>query len=84
MGDLPSPFHGLGGALMNAGMRLTVDARRCAASGDCVTRLGSHFTWDTEGLATPTGAPLDPSLLTIVRTIVRDCPTQAIDLESDR
>lgn len=69
---------------MTTGQRLTVDSRRCAASGDCVTRLGSHFTWDAEGLATPTGAPLDPTLLTIVRTIVRDCPTQAIHLEPDR
>lgn len=68
---------------MNAGHRLTVDSRRCAGSGDCVTRLGSHFTWGAEGLATPTGARVDPSLLMIVQAIVRDCPTQAIQLEQD-
>jgi ferredoxin len=68
---------------MNAGQRLAVDSRRCAGSGDCVTRLGSHFTWNAEGLSTPTGAPVGPDLLSIVRTIVRDCPTQAIHLEPD-
>jgi ferredoxin len=66
----------------DAGMlRVHVDPDRCAGSGDCVLRLATHFVLREDGISGPTGAPVDAAVLSVLREVVRDCPTQAITID---
>lgn len=62
-------------------LRVRIDPDRCAGSGDCVLRLATHFVLGDDGISRPTGAPVDAAALSVLRDVVRDCPTQAIALD---
>ena len=59
-------------------LEVIIDRERCIGSQNCVHHLPSMFAIDDEGLAVT--IPSREAPLDLLDTVVRDCPTEAIQL----